>query len=49
VRFIGLLAQFIAAVILISEDTSPRVYIPLGVAVFILGVREGGIDLIRDW
>jgi len=49
VRFIGLLAQFIAAVVLISENTSPRVYIPLGVAAFIFGVIEGGIDMWRDW
>jgi hypothetical protein len=49
VRFIGLLAQFIAAVILINENTSPRVYIPLGVAAFIFGVMEGGIGLLRDF
>jgi len=49
VRFIGLLAQFIAAVVLISENTSPSIYIPLGIAAFIFGVVEGGVGLWRDW
>lgn len=49
VKAAGLLAQFIAAVILISENTSPHIYIPLGVAVFAFGFFEGGIGVWREW
>jgi tetrahydromethanopterin S-methyltransferase subunit E len=43
VKFAALLSQLIAAVILVSENSSPRKYIPLGLLAFIFGVMEGGI------
>jgi len=48
-KFGGSTAQFIAAVILVNEATSPRVYIPLGLLAFILGIVEGGLGLLRRW
>ena len=45
VKCAGLLAQFSAAVALVSQTTSPQAYIPLGVAVFI----EGGMGVRREW
>jgi hypothetical protein len=47
VKFAGLLAQLVAAVILVSEATSPKVYIPLGIMAFAFGVVEGGIAFWR--
>ena len=49
VKFLGLLAQLFAAVVLVSENTSPDVYIPLGTAVFVFGLMEGGMDIWRNW
>ena len=49
VKVVGLLAQFIAAVFLVSEYSSPHVYIPLGVAAFIFGLAEGGMGVWREW
>jgi hypothetical protein len=49
VKFLGLMAQFIAAVVLVSENTSPQVYVPLGVAVLIFGLIEGGMGVWRAW
>jgi len=43
------MAQFIAAVVLVSENTSPQVYVPLGVAVLIFGLIEGGMGVWRAW
>jgi len=42
-----MLAQFIAAVVLVNEATSPRIYIPLGLLALILGIVEGGLALLR--
>jgi len=41
------LAQFIAAVVLVNEINSPKIYIPLGLLAFILGVVEGGLALLQ--
>jgi len=46
-KFGGLLAQFIAAVVLVNEINSPKIYIPLGLLAFILGIVEGGLTLLR--
>jgi len=45
VRVLGLVAQLIAAVIVVGPD--PRFYIPLGVCAFALGIMEGGFAVFR--
>ena len=47
VKFGCLTAQFIASVILVNEATSPRVYIPLGLLAFVLGIVEEALSLLR--
>jgi hypothetical protein len=49
VKCAGLLAGLIAAVVLVSENTSPDEYIPLGLAVFIFGLMEAGMGVWREW
>ena len=48
VKFGAMVAQFIAAVVLVSEATSPHVYIPLGLLAFIFGIMEGVVALLRE-
>jgi hypothetical protein len=47
VKLAGVVAQLIAAVVLVSKDTAPDVYIPLGVCAFVFGMMEGGMDFWR--
>jgi hypothetical protein len=47
VKVAGVTAQLIAAVILVNQNTSPDVYIPLGVCAFLCGMMEGGMALWR--
>lgn len=48
VKFGAMVAQFIAAVVLVNEATVPQIYIPLGLLTFIFGIMEGGAALLRD-